>query len=202
MNNTLSLQELFNNRIFRVPDYQRGYAWEEQQVGEFLDDLEVLSPTGRHYTGTIVLLDSLNGPGISDNEGTSFNETDVVDGQQRLTTVVLLLNEISRALDAYDGSQVLSQGICKKYVMGTSRDNQPLYKLSLNKDTDNFFKNGVLPDSSGVEEPPIVSARRLLSAKRQIANYLRKESSNSGHPEQWLQNLHDKVTDRTPIQSV
>lgn len=44
MNNTKSLQELFNNRIFRVPDYQRGYAWEQQQVGEFLDDLELLSP--------------------------------------------------------------------------------------------------------------------------------------------------------------
>ena len=42
MNDTLSLQALFNNRIFRVPDYQRGYAWEEQQVGEFLDDLALL----------------------------------------------------------------------------------------------------------------------------------------------------------------
>ncbi|MCY3761665.1 MAG: hypothetical protein OXH50_10490 [Gemmatimonadetes bacterium] len=34
MNNTIPLQELFNNRILRIPNYQRGYAWENLQIGE------------------------------------------------------------------------------------------------------------------------------------------------------------------------
>jgi hypothetical protein len=55
MKNVLSIQELFTGRLFRVPDYQRGYAWEKQHLTDFLEDLELL-PTGKnHYTGTIVL---------------------------------------------------------------------------------------------------------------------------------------------------
>ena len=42
LNNVLSVQQLFEGRVFRVPDYQRGYAWEEQHRTEFLEDLEIL----------------------------------------------------------------------------------------------------------------------------------------------------------------
>ena len=84
MNNTIPLQELFNNRIFRVPDYQRGYAWEKLQIGEFLDDLELLGSTHHrhHYTGTIVLHLSPNATRRTSAEGRSYVEADVVDGQQ------------------------------------------------------------------------------------------------------------------------
>ena len=98
MKDTLSLQELFNNRLFKVPLYQRGYAWEEQQVQEFLDDLELLHTSRRHYTGTIVLHQPNSTRKVRDNEGTLYEEVDVVDGQQRLTTIVILLNEISKSL--------------------------------------------------------------------------------------------------------
>ena len=129
VNNTQSLQELFNNRVFRVPDYQRGYAWEKQQVKEFLDDLELLlSSARRHYTGTIVLYQPTPATEKPDNEGKRYVEMDVVDGQQRLTTILLLLNEISSALSVYEGSSVLARGIRKNYVEATSLDGQPLYK--------------------------------------------------------------------------
>ena len=196
VNNTLPLQELFNNRVFRVPDYQRGYAWEQQQVGEFLDDLELLSSARHHYTGTIVLYQPSNATKKTDDEGTSYVETDVVDGQQRLTTIVLLLNEISRALSAYEGSSSLAQGIRKNYVKRTSLYGLPLYKLSLNKDTDGFFKSGVLPETLDVAGPPITSAQRLLNAKEEIANYLRKAGGDTASQEQWLRDLQRKVTTR------
>ena len=41
-NNIVSLNNLFFGRLFRVPDYQRGYSWEPRQVREFLEDLEVV----------------------------------------------------------------------------------------------------------------------------------------------------------------
>lgn len=199
MNNTLSLQELFNDRLFRVPDYQRGYAWEHQQVNEFLEDLELLRSAHAdycHYTGTIVLHEPSDGKKERDNEGGSYDVTNVVDGQQRLTTIVLLLNEISRALSAYENSSSLARGTRKRYVEAKSFDGPPLYKLSLNEDTDRFFKSGILTETPGVAGPPVTSARRLLEAKEQIAGYLRKAGGNTNGREQWLQELQKKVTTR------
>lgn len=194
MNNTKSLEELFNNRIFRVPDYQRGYAWEWQQVEEFLADLELLSPNRRHYTGTIVLHqpEGTIGKSDSDNEGTNYAKWHIVDGQQRFTTIVLLLNEISRALSKYESSHDLAQGIKKKYVEATDLDGLPLHKLSLNEDTDDFFKKSILPESPSIAGPQVESAQRLLNAKEQIAEHLCAEEGS----EQSLRELYRKVTTR------
>ena len=198
MNNTLSLQDLFHNRVFRVPDYQRGYAWEEQQVGEFLDDLSLLTSSRRHYTGTVVLYQPESPSAIekTDNEGTSYVEAKIVDGQQRLTTVALLLNGIARALSEYEGSSVLAQGIRKNYVETTDIDGHPLYKLSLNNDTDDFFKKNVLPETPGVAGPKMTSEKRLLDAKEQIAKHLRTEGGDQASKEQRLRDLYNKVTTR------
>jgi uncharacterized protein with ParB-like and HNH nuclease domain len=93
MNNVLSVEELFAGRVFRVPNYQRGYAWEQQQWEEFLDDLEYLSPGKDHYTGTVVLHEQKKT--VTDEEGKTHFLFDIVDGQQRLTTIVILLSCIS-----------------------------------------------------------------------------------------------------------
>ena len=196
MKDTLSLQDLFHDRIFRVPDYQRGYAWEKQQVGEFLDDLALLDSSRRHYTGTIVLYQPPDAKEIEDNEGTSYVEVDVVDGQQRLTTTVLLLNEIAKALNGYASSSGLAQGIKKKYVEVKDIDGQPLHKLSLNEGTDNFFKTNVLPEKPSVAGPSVASAQRLLDAKKQIADYLNEAEGDQENRKQWLHELHSKMTRR------
>ena len=196
MKDTLSLQDLFHNRIFRVPHYQRSYAWEQQQVGEFLDDLELLDSSRYHYTGTIVLHQPNDAMERMDIEGNSYVETDIVDGQQRLTTIVLLLNELSRALREYDRSGTLALGISKRYVATADIDDQPLHKLSLSDDTNFFFKTSVLPDKQGVAGVPVMAARRLLAARRQISDYLREAKEGEADHEDWLRELHGKVTTR------
>ncbi len=181
MNNTIPLQELFHNRIFRVPDYQRGYAWEKLQIGEFLDDLNLLGSTHHrhHYTGTIVLHQPPEAVTKTDAEGKSHVTADVVDGQQRLTTIVLLLNELADELSTHGGSDELSKGIQKSYVVAKGLDGQPLHKLSLNEETDFFFKNGVLKDG-GVAGAPTAAAQRLSDAKKQITDYLRAIGEEKG----------------------
>lgn len=197
MKNTLSLEELFNNRVFRVPDYQRGYAWEKQQVGEFLDDLALLDSSRRHYTGTIVLYQPPGAEEIEDSEGTSYVKVDVVDGQQRLTTTVLLLNEIAKALSKYTSSGDRAQGIEKRYVEVTDTDGLPLHKLTLNGDLDDFFKTNVLPQAPGtLAGPSVASARRLLDAKKQIAEYLDDAEGDQVNREKWLRALHSKAATR------
>ncbi len=195
MRDTQSLQDLFHNRIFKVPDYQRGYAWDEQQVGEFLDDLELLDSDRFHYTGTVVLFERPDARHLMDNEGNSYVETEIVDGQQRLTTIVLLLSELSRALRKCASSRVLADGVAKRYVVSADIDGQPLHKLSLSDDTDYFFKNSVLSNGS-VEGRPVMAAQRLEDARQQIADHLHRADGDDQTREAWLRELHAKVTTR------
>ena len=195
MRDTLSLQDLFHNRIFKVPDYQRGFAWERQQVGEFLDDLELLDSDRFHYTGTIVLFQRPDARHLMDDEGNSYVETDIVDGQQRLTTIVLLLNEMSKALNMYDRGTALAEGIRKRFVEAADTDLQPLHKLTLSHDTDHFFKNNVLSNGS-VESRPVMAAQRLEDARQQIADYLHRADETDDTREAWLRDLHARVTTR------
>src|SRR5215218_1804879 len=102
-----SLNNLFEQKLFRIPDYQRGYAWRREQYKDFWEDLVNLSDGRSHYTGVLTLKEI-----PSDEIGTSEKEYwlvedhsyklyHIVDGQQRLTTFVVFLQafvEFVRAL--------------------------------------------------------------------------------------------------------
>ena len=50
-----SLSEIFNNKIFRIPDFQRGYSWEERQLDDFWEDIQNLNPNKIHYIGLLTV---------------------------------------------------------------------------------------------------------------------------------------------------
>ncbi len=100
-----NLKEVFNGDFsFEIPSYQRPYAWRQEHVDELLDDLTQAadSPDTPYFLGSIVVVKK-------DDQTT---HCDVVDGQQRLTTLTLLfcvLRELTGTyrtyLDAYVGQQ-------------------------------------------------------------------------------------------------
>lgn len=195
MENVIALDDLFRKRLFRVPDYQRGYSWEEQQVDEFLEDLELLSPQRLHYTGTIVLHRAYPTVSPMDQDGNNYNSVDVVDGQQRLTTIVLLMQGIKRNLIEFsDEAKILSRGIEKNFIAATGINGQPLYKLSLNQDIDHYFKSSIITDQAGVEGPQLTSERRLETAMERITSYLTTHLDREGSKgEDWLRQLYSKL---------
>lgn len=195
MDNVVPLDDLFRKRLFRVPDYQRGYSWEDQQVEEFLEDLELLGPKRHHYTGTIVLHGSESEARPMDQDGNTYISAQVVDGQQRLTTIVLLMDAIQRELSVFsDAAQSLSEGIKKNFVSTIGSNGLPLHKLTLNHDTDHYFKSSIIAERPGVEGPQIASERRLAAAKRLIATYLTTHLDTTDQDgEQWLRTLYAKV---------
>lgn len=196
MNNVLSVEEIFSGRAFRVPDYQRGYAWEEQQWEEFLEDLEYLSPGKDHYTGTVVLHDQSKN--LRDEEGKTHSLFDVVDGQQRLTTVVILLSCISSEFEK--SNKTLASGVRKTYVCFQGLNHQPTYKLQLNSDCHEYFVNNVLAQNPGPQGPSIAAHERLRAAQKYFLEYLSRKSSqlNSGFAE-WLMEMYEKVTQRLKV---
>ena len=102
-NNQLeSLKDIFDGKFLRIPDYQRGYAWGKQQLKDFWEDLENLEDGHIHYTGVLTLEKVTKD---KKNEKIEFWKTDsgayesdsayyVVDGQQRITTSIILLKVI------------------------------------------------------------------------------------------------------------
>jgi len=98
-----TFRDLFLPRVdqrvrLSVPDYQRAYDWRAQQRKDLFEDLErlsVLADSGRlkerggHFCGTIICTPSSLDP--------SDLRYDVVDGQQRLTTLVLLHSRLAQA---------------------------------------------------------------------------------------------------------
>ena len=87
-----TLQELLEgSKQYQVPLYQRTYSWTVKQLERLWEDIEKLaeyrrdSPTATHFIGSLVLAPSpSNGPA-------GVQEFLVVDGQQRLTTLSVLL---------------------------------------------------------------------------------------------------------------
>ncbi|MDD2435646.1 MAG: DUF262 domain-containing protein [Bacilli bacterium] len=102
MNNLLSLTDLFSRCIFRIPDYQRGYSWGDLQLEEFWSDILNLLQEREHYTG-MISLKKLDGEYTGNEKWNDerwlldkwrYEAYHVVDGQQRLTTFIILINEI------------------------------------------------------------------------------------------------------------
>lgn len=96
-----SLSDLFNKYVFRIPEYQRGYAWKEKQIHDFWNDLMNLDISRNHYTGMISLetIDKHNDKqGWNSDDNWIFKDKEdacyVIDGQQRLTTSVILIFSI------------------------------------------------------------------------------------------------------------
>jgi uncharacterized protein with ParB-like and HNH nuclease domain len=90
---TSKISDLFHKRFFKIPKYQRSYAWERQNVCDLFEDIrEAIESQSNHYMGTVVL-----------SEGGQVGEHFyVVDGQQRLTTLMLLISEITLRLPKCD----------------------------------------------------------------------------------------------------
>ena len=101
----VTLPGLFANKCFRIPNYQRGYAWGESQLNDLWDDIMDIQKNGStyrpHYTGAITLqqIDVCDlTPAEKKLSSTGMEYYNVVDGQQRLTTIVIMLNALKNKI--------------------------------------------------------------------------------------------------------
>lgn len=93
-----TLNEVLHDRLFQVPPYQRGYSWRAKERGELFQDLRNLRDLHRdeHFMATLVFRDTRKE--VKTGGADRLRIYDVVDGQQRLTTLVILLKAIEKNL--------------------------------------------------------------------------------------------------------
>jgi uncharacterized protein with ParB-like and HNH nuclease domain len=143
-----SVSKIFTERILRIPDYQRGYAWKEKQLKDFWTDLIQLESSKNHYIGVLTLEEV---PKTTVQKWTedhwivfskNYNPYYVVDGQQRLTTIIILIQAITELIQPtqklnYTSLDEISKkfiydskddGISRSYIFGYEKDN-PSYEF-------------------------------------------------------------------------
>ncbi|MGN8524430.1 DUF262 domain-containing protein [Helicobacter pylori] len=86
----LDLDGVIEKGVFEIPSYQRGYAWQKEQLEDFWNDLEHVSKLGDkfHYMHSLTLRGLEN-----EFEDSAF---EIIDGQQRLATSLILLGLLAK----------------------------------------------------------------------------------------------------------
>ncbi len=138
---SLTLNQLFgsSNEQYVIPSYQRRYSWRERQVYELLDDIDLLEGSDTHLLGNIVCLTGSHAAGL--------NKLDLVDGQQRLTTISILFECIRQHLMEQENTELASD--LGRLLHAKTIDGKELPKVLLDSIDSKEFARLVKADDQG-----------------------------------------------------
>jgi hypothetical protein len=167
-----TVQELLNidqNVVYKVPRYQREYSWQRSQWDELFDDLIESERSQGHFLGTIICVNQ-------SVDTTDASVLELIDGQQRMTTLSLLLAALLKTLSAHD-SDLDEEGRAdvvnlRRHLAYDKKPSRPrLIPQHQNRNHDDYLN--VLADAgTGVKAPevPNVGNRRIMKAYRHFQN--------------------------------
>ena len=158
-----SIREIYtlydgNNRCLLIPVYQRNYDWQHKQCSQLFEDLEEIIRHDRkkHFFGAVV----------GKNQD-SWNWV-VIDGQQRLTTVSILMLAFAHALEKdeiHSEDPALAEKIISDYLrIGQNKEN-PRFKLKPVKDDDRAYRKLFGPEDEFVNSSNVTSNYRFFREK-------------------------------------
>lgn len=198
-NQLLSISKIFTEKLFRIPDYQRGYAWGLKQLKDYWNDIIQLENGQNHYVG-VLTLESVpkkiwanwqEDRWIIDSK--NYEPLYVVDGQQRLTTTIILLQAITEKIKGAENLNYTSRekikekfifdtkdgGISRSYIFGYEKDN-PSYE---------YLKRKIfLEDSDGYRDEETIYTQNLQMAKQFFINNIEKLTKVE------LEDIYKKIT--------
>jgi len=180
-----TLNEVLHDRLFRVPPFQRGYSWTSKERGDLFRDLENLRDLRRdeHFMATLVFRDT--GKHVTIGGADRLRIYDVVDGQQRLTTLVVLLKAIEKNL-----SKNAQKKQAEKLDAILVKEKKDLILLETNHDArdtlDVYLRQGELGE---IEAAKTLHQRELMNAFRECEKFV----ANWGNPVGLLDLLKNSI---------
>lgn len=139
---------------FVVPIYQRTYSWTEKECRQLWDDIVRTGSDDRisvHFVGSIVYIDK------ADSNVTTWEPLLVIDGQQRLTTVTLLIAALAKALGETEPAEGFSAEMLRGYYLQNPLEKgERKFKLILSQ-TDKITLTAIIAD----HEQPKEHSRRV-----------------------------------------
>ncbi len=166
----VTLDELFYGKLFRIPQYQRNYSWETKQRNDLFEDIRRtrdIENDKPHFMATVVGLQR----GKKTIRTKAHDIIEIVDGQQRITTLVILLKSISRVLNRSDEDQDKIANDLESLLV--KDDKTTLLLLQTNHNSSNHFANYI---RKGTHESPdnatTLSDKELLSCIEECENFV------------------------------
>jgi len=158
---TRSVNDIFSpSKIYLVPRFQREFSWSEEEIGEFWDDIvQQITLSGdnkvtneEYFIGCIVLVGEDSKPDYL-----------IVDGQQRLTTLTILLRAIVERLKEL-GENPAAKALYDNVIEGTDNDGKKYFKL-VNETPKPYFQNELQAlNPEGLNDAETEEEQLLLSA--------------------------------------
>lgn len=163
----LTVAQLMQGRMFRIPDYQRAYSWQERQRKDLFDDIrEVHRSSQPHFMATVVGL-ARESRSIAAEE---FNVVDLVDGQQRVTTIVILLKAIEKALNESDPVELaIKKDIARLMVKGDAHN---LILLQTNHDSSDVFHSYIRNGAIRCDDVVTAADENIINAARESEKFV------------------------------
>ena len=145
-----SILELFSGDLywFNIPSYQRAYVWTEENVLELLDDIIYAfenNSSEKYFMGSLVL------------QKKSGFDYDVLDGQQRLTTICILLAVLRDNIKDFNLIYNLSQSLYKAGDKSLNRANKNRLQFEIRGEVQEFFSNHIAREKSTSKIDEVVS---------------------------------------------
>ena len=178
----VNLRDVVATKVLRVPDYQRPYAWGLSQLQDLWDDLDLAGPRSKHYAGTLIFKPSLPPSTTVDKYGVESVHTEVVDGQQRLTTCLLLVDRIRRRMfdlaDAgVDDARGVAADLYRSFGDFEDEDHVKVTRLTPGPEVEPYWRS-MLTDTPFVGNT-VASHHRLTAGARFFDSKLDEMSSSS-----------------------
>ena len=130
--NHIDISHFLKNRYhYKIPDFQRPYSWGVSNANTVLEDLESSISSGKkHFFGSVVWI-------------SQDDERVIIDGQQRVTTVLLMLIAIYHILGESESQEEidLAKRLNDEYLYDQYNEEHKRLKLRTVTDDNTFFKN-------------------------------------------------------------
>lgn len=179
---------LFREQIYRVPRYQRPYAWTSDQVIDFWND--ITGSSGSYFIGTVIF----NCEYQRDDD-----VIEIIDGQQRLLTLTILM-AILRDTAKQIGESALANRIQRKALAVEDKRGSMKFTIACGESTKEFFENFVQSDRADMAkaEPKTTEEKHVKSAyaelSKRVIEGLDKLQTRTAKME-YIQGLWDKLSE-------
>lgn len=121
--NLAELLPITGNIGYVIPEYQRNYSWREEQIEQLFNDIATEDPG--YYVGNLLIT----------NHGDSTDLCDVIDGQQRLTTLSLFLLAIWECLNNWSASLPEGESLPNNVIEDMAGLKRDIKRQLLNENT-------------------------------------------------------------------